>query len=55
MRKAYTLLIALVLSVLGVISVNAASQFVDLDVKSFRAWDGFGPRSTTSITYGMLT
>ena len=42
MRKAYTLLIALVLSVLGVISVNAASQFVDLDVKSFRAWDGFG-------------
>ena len=42
MRKAYTLLIALVLSVLGVISVNAASQFVDLDAKSFRAWDGFG-------------
>ena len=42
MRKTYTMLIALVLSVLGVISVNAASQFVDLDVKSFRAWDGFG-------------
>jgi len=41
MRKTYTMLLALVLSVLGVASVNAAGQLVDLDVRMFKAWDGF--------------
>jgi len=41
MRKTYTMLLALVLSVLGAASVNAANQLIDLDVRMFKAWDGF--------------
>ena len=53
MRKTYTMLLALVLSVLGVASVNAANQLIDLDVRMFKAWDGFGAdaKSVTPQSY----
>ena len=41
MRKYYTMMLALVLSVLGAASVNAADQFIELDARMFRAWDGY--------------
>lgn len=43
MRKTYMMLVALVLSMLGVTSVNAAKiQRIALEKEMFKAWDGYG-------------
>ena len=43
MRKTYMMLVALLLSMLGVTSVNAAKiQRIALEKEMFKAWDGYG-------------
>ena len=43
MRKTYMMLVAMVLSVLGVTTVTAQKSYkAELDKAMFKAWDGYG-------------